>query len=122
MQDYSPNQEIFDTVAKHLLTQKKRSDGPMQNCLYRSKSGLKCAIGCLIPDEKYSPSFEGMSIRQLDKTKVLPAAYQGVSLAFLGGLQRLHDAYPPSTWNTRLYLFAALNNLSPAVVLSFTKE
>ena len=51
-------QQVFNTVAKHLLTQKKKSikDG---TCRYRYRN-LSCAVGCLIPKEEYSPKLEGI--------------------------------------------------------------
>lgn len=48
------NQEIFDTVATHLLRQNARSMGPRtdprfgtlsRGCAYRGDGGLRCAIG-----------------------------------------------------------------------------
>jgi hypothetical protein len=44
-------QEIFDKVAAHLLTQRKRCVNQTGDCVYRSDDGLKCAAGCLIPDD-----------------------------------------------------------------------
>lgn len=44
-------QEVFDQVANHLLTQMKKSEHTRKNpyeyvnCLYRSSDGLKCAAG-----------------------------------------------------------------------------
>ena len=32
----------------------------MQICAYRAKNGDKCAVGCLIEDEEYKESFEGV--------------------------------------------------------------
>ena len=70
-------QEVFDTVCRHLAVQKTRSvfdetvegtptdSGPVQKairCAYRgtgSSEGLKCALGCLIPDEEYEAWMEG---------------------------------------------------------------
>ena len=46
-------QQIFDKVATHLLTQNARSAAE-GSCLYRSPSGLKCAVGCLISDSVYA--------------------------------------------------------------------
>ena len=51
-------QEIFDKVAAHLLKQ-GRPAREEDCCRYRTTDGLSCAVGCLIPDELYSPSFEG---------------------------------------------------------------
>jgi hypothetical protein len=45
-------QEIFDKVAAHLLTQRRQSVNDCSGaCVYRSPEGLKCAAGCLIPDD-----------------------------------------------------------------------
>lgn len=57
-------QEIFDKVAKHLLTQKARcTDSKTGICLYFDpETKMKCAAGCLIPDRDYSESFEGQRV------------------------------------------------------------
>lgn len=60
-------QEIFNTVVAHLRQQKKRAmvyneDNGLAQCLYRAPDGLKCAVGCLIPDGAYKPSFEGNAV------------------------------------------------------------
>lgn len=57
-------QEWFDTAARGIISQGKPSMGrdPItenEKCVYRSSDGCKCAIGWLIPDDKYDPSFEG---------------------------------------------------------------
>lgn len=62
-------QTIFDKVAKHLLAQRKRAQNRLGGaCVYRSSDGLKCAIGCLIPDEHYDPLIEGTVISDLEFT------------------------------------------------------
>ncbi len=58
-------QEIFDKVAKHLLTQKARCTDSKtgRRCLYFDpETKMKCAAGCLIPDRDYSESFEGQRV------------------------------------------------------------
>jgi hypothetical protein len=64
------DQEIFDTVAKHLIAQGKQSllpqvagDSEYNGCAYRGENGTKCAIGCLIPDELYNPIIENTSVQ-----------------------------------------------------------
>src|SRR5690349_11599184 len=56
-------QEIFDKVARHLLTQKEQSRDSF-SCAYRgvNQNGkiLSCAVGCLIPDDKV-PMFNGLN-------------------------------------------------------------
>ncbi len=57
-------QAVFDKVVKHLLTQKRRSEGK-QGCAYRGKDGDMCAVGCLISDKAYDPEIEGHSVYYL---------------------------------------------------------
>lgn len=54
-------QEIFNKVSTHLLTQGRAARNSKGCCRYRTADGLSCAVGCLIPDEFYRPSFEGHS-------------------------------------------------------------
>ena len=95
------SQEVFNQVAKHMLTQmqKSRSDtgGP---CLYRYGE-LKCAAGCLMSDEEYGPDMEsfsdsgyGGSWRNLIAANVVPDAHSGLVIR----LQEVHDGSPPSLW------------------------
>ncbi len=57
-------QEAFDKMATGLAGQNfRRSMNPDGKCAYRNPAGLKCAIGHLIPDEKYSPKMDSSSMR-----------------------------------------------------------
>lgn len=59
-------QETFDTIYKHLLDQGGKSvDRDTGICMYRGPNGTKCAIGCLIPDDKYDPKWERLPIGDL---------------------------------------------------------
>lgn len=89
-------QEIFDTVYKHLVTQGKRSheDG---YCKYRNPEGLKCAVGCLIPDDMYNPEFDDTEVNGdtylgaiLDQYDMPDWMYAHKNL--LTSLQMVHDA------------------------------
>lgn len=51
--------EVIDYVESFLLKQGEPSYCPMLGCRYRSSKGLKCAAGCLIPDDLYDSSMEG---------------------------------------------------------------
>lgn len=103
-------QEVFDKVKKHLLTQMERSI-TLDRCAYRGIGGLKCAVGCLIPDELYDPKFEGLSvwedmtsitIRERDLLNVLVTLGLGEQLALLHDLQFVHDYYPSDQWSHQL--------------------
>ena len=65
-------QWIFDKVAAHLLIQKEKSEDFSRidqygkpECRYRNADGLKCAVGCLIPDELYTSIIEGAGVHVL---------------------------------------------------------
>ena len=118
------NLEQFDLVAKHLLTQGSQSlaaDG--RSCMYRGENGTKCAIGVVIADEFYDPSFEGASVCILYASPGVPihikqalAPYMAVApfeakrlIRDLSGgstypetwahvLQLVHDAVPVKNW------------------------
>ncbi len=116
-------QEIFDTVARHLLTQKAESflEQKMGACAYRGGKGRKCAIGCLIPDEAYDPKMEGLAVDILIKN--YPAAIPNArgNAQFLIDLQRIHDANLVDDWAHHLLRVACLYGLSGSVVHDFTK-
>ena len=85
------NQQAFDTVARHLLTQGCKSIGP-HGCAYRGEGGKKCAIGALIPDDLYNRSFEGNRIFPLVREHVeIGVLLEDVSLTMLDELQIVHD-------------------------------
>jgi len=53
------NQEIFDKAYLGLKSQGFiRSVSSGISCVYRGPEGRKCAVGWLIPDEKYDPKFD----------------------------------------------------------------
>lgn len=96
------NQQVFDKVAAHLLTQKRRAQVDSR-CKYRAvlDNGevLKCAAGCLIPDEEYTPNFEGKTVYGHISSEggwSFEGAVQNV--AFLFALQTIHDMHPPEEW------------------------
>jgi hypothetical protein len=50
-------QELFDFAAEKLLVQGCKSF-ELGTCRYRGPNGTKCAIGHMVSDEKYHPTFE----------------------------------------------------------------
>lgn len=91
-------QEVFDVVAKHLLTQGKRSEDADGVCQYRGPDGLMCAAGVLIPNDIYNSAFEGSSWLGLVQDFNFPSEY----LDMIGLLQKLHDENDPELWSRRL--------------------
>lgn len=107
-------QELFDAVARHLLTQKVRSgDGPA-NCLYRGPDGRKCAMGIFIPDADYQPRMETVSI-------IVPLVWDTTGLSrglerAAQDLQAIHDSVDPGMWADNLRWYARRRALNPAVL------
>lgn len=108
-----PNDEqlVFDTVAEHLLKQGERSiyedsDGN-EACAYRGDGGLKCAAGCLIPDEQYNLKMEGLSWTGL----VLNERVSKHCESLITNLQLIHDNDTPDTWLSGLHKLAKNKNL-----------
>ena len=92
-------QEVFDYVAYHLLTQNEKSYLEREGrCTYRGKSNLKCAGGCLIADDEYKPSFEGNMWAWLVQTNIAPLNHATLIL----DLQHVHDDYEVVNWREQL--------------------
>ena len=107
-------QTVFDKVVKHLLTQKRRSEGK-RVCAYRGKSGDMCAVGCLISDKAYDPKIEGSSVynsQVLGKLAESGVPTYNKMKFLLGDLQYIHDARPISLWKVYLKKLAKKHNLT----------
>jgi hypothetical protein len=62
-------------------------------CRYKTEMGMKCAVGLLIPDERYDPEFEGMSVAQILKAGALAGTeFEGCPAGLLVEMQHAHDA------------------------------
>jgi hypothetical protein len=135
------NQEVFDKVAIHLLTQNKKSihpksSGNIGTCLYRGPDGLKCAVGAMIPDELYSPTFEGLTISDLaaldssENTTTRNRAIklmeyfrkEHISIALLRSLQSVHDRYSPVDWPYELSREAKMYELHDRIIHEHEKK
>lgn len=114
-------QEIFDKVVDHLLTQGARSRYH-GDCQYHAPDGRKCAIGCLIPAERYKPEVEGHSARAValawpDVFEPGVAAWMLDDPRLTRDLQWVHDCQEPHHWATELLWLARLYNLEPSKAL-----
>lgn len=110
-------QEIFDTVARHLLTQKVPATDHLGICQYLADDGKKCAVGCLITAEEYHPKMEGHGVKELLRKFELARFAPFIEL--LESLQAVHDDRDPSEWPEALALIASDFRLSPAVLKEF---
>jgi hypothetical protein len=136
-------QEIFDTVARHLFTQGEQSKTwdtqfKRDKCMYRDGIGKdgktkKCAVGILIPDDKYHPNMDkgsssiGSVLSQYRDTNQLPAYfYDDENWTFLSTLQSVHDEdhHWGSTQKMQdaLYHVAVNYNLKPDVLFGLHFE
>jgi hypothetical protein len=82
-------QEAFDIAYKGIIEQGGPSwDINTSSCRYRTKNGRKCAIGHLIPDNKYSEEFEnGQADHVLEQIYTI----RDGDHQFYCYLQRVHD-------------------------------
>jgi hypothetical protein len=116
------DQEAFDVMARHLLTQRAKSEDDIL-CRYRGPGGRKCAVGALILDEEYSPAMEGVSAADLSAADLRGqykcTALKGLSISMLTNAQIIHDHYEPGKWAIELRKLALEYNLSDAVVDEF---
>ncbi len=103
------DQEAFERVVRHLLNQGRRSLSTRGMCSYRGATGLRCAVGCLIPDSAYRLSFESHHVSEIaERVPVL----KGLRMSLLTDLQFTHDAYDPTSWVGRLAEVAARHGLA----------
>jgi len=94
-------QQTFDTVVNALRKQGCRSI-KNERCFYRGEAGLKCAVGHLIPDEKYSPDMEGLTIYKSASNSLSRVGevikQEGHDLILCDRLQSTHDSYEVDGW------------------------
>lgn len=103
-------QEVFDTVASHLLRQNKQSISIYDegSCRYRSSEGLMCAVGILLTDEEYKIDWEGVGSDELfDSIPSFNDRVGHTNIDIVRELQKLHDTYEPQFWKVKLALLAA---------------
>jgi hypothetical protein len=114
------DRETFDRVKAHLLKQDRKSFGDNPDvCAYRGSGGLRCAVGCLIPDDRYDPRMEGVGLGVLDPisamhhdqgllpradaiAKALVDSGCRASVGLLIRLQQVHDRFEPKDWADEL--------------------
>lgn len=116
--------EMFEKSKKHLLTQMEKAKAANGLCSYRTEAGLSCAVGCLLKDEDYDPSFEGVRITNIVdsilnpreeallnacKNAGIPITPKAVTI--LEMLQMVHDNHLPEQWEEELQIVEKRVNL-----------
>lgn len=93
-------QETFDYVVSFLVAQGKQAVAVVKSnvtgqmvCAYRAPDGCKCAAGCLIPDDKYNPKWEGVAVvnSSVDVNDVSTYLQAEHDLHLVSKLQQAHD-------------------------------
>ena len=101
-------QAVFDKVSAHLLKQNARATD-QAGCLYLNSEGLKCAIGCLIPDGHAAQSerltASNVYVKYDDLAESIGYCH-AADARFLNDLQKIHDDRPPEDWPRKLREFA----------------
>jgi hypothetical protein len=98
-------QEMFNKMVAHLREQKAFSVklNPWR-CRYRGSNGTKCAIGALIPDDKYDHTFEGYLVHNL------MFDFEQSDTDFLRDAQKsLHDSLGLLPWDSNTFEVKAAN-------------
>ena len=88
-------QEYFDKTIEHLASMPHRAMRNNERCAYLTEEGLKCAVGCHIPDGHEAQSFMGgvmsLAAAYSDLAGIAwPDEKYGVKLA--ARLQAVHDS------------------------------
>lgn len=123
-------QEVFDHVVRHLgelrvLGQKSAftdSMGEPTTCRYRNGAGLACAVGCLIPDELYTPviedrdAFDAMRCGQLEGWFIDEEKGEQHLTELLLDVQKLHDDARLDEWDDGLRRVASTHGLSDSAI------
>lgn len=119
------NQEVFDRVATHLLKQGRKALAPPSRsfeapkCMYRLEcedgTVLRCAVGCLIPDDRYEERIENKTFRSAevnlrDFLEFEPTDEQVRMLELLQ--MEVHDIAAPEDWPMQLRALAKEFGLS----------
>ena len=87
-------QEYFDETIRHLFDQRVRAYSYISGCQYETPEGLKCAVGCHIP-EGHRARWAVGDVYDLDQNypslagTAWPDTHDGLPLA--SELQNLHD-------------------------------
>lgn len=114
MTEYLTRQEMFDISYRGLASQGwENSINSSGSCSYRGINGLKCAIGWLIPDDKYKSHMDRGKTSIGRKPSVMKAArISKDDLYFATQLQMIHDGYGGIKLKKSMDEFAEVHNLT----------
>jgi hypothetical protein len=90
-------QEVFDVIARHLLTQKAKCWGP-NSCVYKNDAGMMCAAGVLVGHLDLPLDVQTKPWDSLCVYLGLPTDHSGLIMR----LQRVHDGWSVDRWGAEL--------------------
>lgn len=96
--EQATEQQVFDHIKNHLLSQGERSMKSEELCGYRGQGGTICAAGCLIPDDVYNEDWESKCWRSLVVDEGV-SPYHGTLIL---EMQMIHDKVMPEHWEDAL--------------------
>ena len=118
------SQEVFDFSARHLIKQGRParrlpSHVGKVSCQYHTDEGLKCGIGCFIPDDRYHPAmdsgdFHVTQVLTMAGLKSLDDQHNNLLL----GLRWAHDVTTdwPVGLKAKLLIITKCFDLNPGVL------
>lgn len=116
-------QQVFDQVARHLLTQNAKALAWSGGCQYRLElddgTVLKCAVGCFIANDEYDTQIEGEIYGSHNFNEFFWFKGEAPHLTLLRSLQNLHDMYSAGVWKGELKQIAADFNLNTDILKEF---
>jgi hypothetical protein len=105
-------QQVFDKVARHLIKQQARSTDEEGFCAYKAPGRMRCAAGCLISSDEYSPKMERNNWASLVKMNIAPKRH----CLLIEKLQKIHDEVHISDWLESLRDLALTHELNTSVL------
>jgi hypothetical protein len=84
-------QSMIDAIMKGNNGTKSLSPDDPNLCAYRGSNANKCAVGCFIPDDKYSDKMEGLLVGMVVQRHPHLADCFPIALQGLREMQRYHD-------------------------------
>jgi hypothetical protein len=109
----SDRHELFNKVVTHLLAQNKKALYADMFC-YRTPDGLKCAAGCLLPD-----NFDFEDCNTWDWQSLIDAdIVENKHKSLIDDLQQIHDKVPVSLWLVTLYNLSKIRRLKIPAILT----
>lgn len=102
-------QETFDTIVAHLRKQNARSTSGF-GCKYRGPNGRKCAVGILIPDDKYKQDMEQCNCDIVHIATLLEQLGHDVPLC--RDMQTVHDHFNIPDWESHFRVIAEKHNIT----------